>query len=105
MATQPEGALPSDIASDKSYLKDYNKVLNNSCKPSKGLGEQPTKQKEMHFHKTLRKHNESTNSPFCFDVLAQLANFSVRITSYELCHLLNTTKESLRVALVDSEIS
>lgn len=43
MATQPEGALPSDIASDKSYLKDYNKVLNNSCKPAKGLGEQPTK--------------------------------------------------------------
>lgn len=27
MATQPEGALPLDIASDKSYLKDYNKVL------------------------------------------------------------------------------
>lgn len=43
-ATQPEGALPSDTRSGESYLKDYNKVISNASKPTKGPNEQPTKQ-------------------------------------------------------------
>ena len=41
--------------------------------------------------------------PVCFDILAQLANISARITIHELLRLLKETREALRDALANSK--
>jgi len=43
------------------------------------------------------------DAPFCFDILAQLANILAQITIHELLRLSKETREALRDALADSE--
>ena len=43
-------------------------------------------------------------TPFRFDILAQLANISARITLYELLRLSKSTRDALREALADAEV-
>jgi len=61
------------------------------------------KQKELRYAKTLSKDKaEGSSAPYCFDVLVQLANISVRSTLYELLRLFKSTREALREALADA---
>jgi len=46
---------------------------------------------------------DGSSTPFCFNVLAQLANIPARITLYKLLRLSKSTREALREALADSE--
>jgi len=43
------------------------------------------------------------NMPFCFDILAQLANIIARIAIHELLRLSKERREALRDALANSE--
>jgi len=62
------------------------------------------KQKEVRFDHVLKKPSgPGLNIPFCFDILAQLANILARITIHELLRLLKETREVLRDALAYSE--
>ena len=59
------------------------------------------KQKEIRYAKALPKDKaEGTSATYCFDVLAQLANISARITIYELLRLSKSTREALADAKV-----
>jgi len=63
------------------------------------------KQKEFRYAKALLKDKaEGSSAPYCFDVLAQLANFKARITLYELLRLSKSTREALREDLADAEV-
>jgi len=62
------------------------------------------KQKELQYVKTLLKSGAGLLTLFRFDVLAQLANISARITFYELLRLSKPTRDALREALADAEI-
>jgi len=44
------------------------------------------------------------STPFCFDVMAQLANIPAWITLYELLRLSKSTRNALREALADAEV-
>jgi len=62
------------------------------------------KQKEIQFDEFLKKNpSRELNTPFRFDILAQLANILSRITLYELLRLSKNMRAVLRAALVDSE--
>jgi len=62
------------------------------------------KQKKLHYTKTLPKDKaKGSSTPYRFDVLAQLANISARITLYELLRLSKSIKESLREVLSNVE--
>ena len=62
------------------------------------------KQKEVRFDRVLKKPlGLGLDVPFCFDILAQLANIPARITLYELLRLLKETREALRNALANLE--
>ena len=62
------------------------------------------KQNEVRFDKLLKKDPpEGLNTPFRFDILAQFANISARMTLYKLLSLSKETREALRDALADSE--
>ena len=62
------------------------------------------KQKEIHFDESLKKNPyRGLNTPFRFDILAQLANIPTCITLHELLRLSKETREALRDALADSE--
>ena len=63
------------------------------------------KQKELHYAKALQKDDARPLTPFRFDVLAQLANILAQVTLYELLRLIKSTREALREALADSEVS
>ena len=57
-----------------------------------------------HQAKALQKDKaEGSSTPFCFDILAQLANIPTRVTLCELLRLSKSTREALREALPDSE--
>ena len=63
-----------------------------------------SKQKEIRFNESLKKNpSRGLNTPFRFDILAQLANIPARITLLELLRLSKKTREALRDALADSE--
>ena len=63
------------------------------------------KQKEIRFDESLKKNPfRELNTPFRFDILAQLANIPARITLHELLHLSKETREALRDALADSKL-
>jgi len=62
------------------------------------------KQKKLRYVKTLLKSGVGPSTPFCFDVLAQLANISARITLYEFLRLSKSTRDALREALENAEI-
>jgi len=62
------------------------------------------KQKEIFFNESLKKNpSRGLNAPFCFDILAQLANIPTRITMHELLHLSKKMREALRDVLPNSE--
>jgi len=46
---------------------------------------------------------EGSSTPYRFDVLAQVANISAKITLYELLRLSKSIREALREALADAE--
>ena len=59
------------------------------------------KKKEIHFDEFLKKNpSKGLNTPFRFDILAQLANISTCITLYELLCLSKEMREALRDALL-----
>ena len=78
-----------------------------TAEPTKPSAKQPVeKQKELWYSKSLPKDKaEGTLAPYRFDVLAQLANIPVRITLYELLRLLKSTREALKEALANAEVS
>ena len=62
------------------------------------------KQKEVWFDRVLKRPSGlGLDFPFCFDILAQLADILARITIHELLHLSKETREALRDVLADSE--
>jgi len=62
------------------------------------------KQKELRCAKSLPKDKaEGPSKPYRFNVLAQLANITARITLYELLRPSKSTREALREALADVE--
>jgi len=62
------------------------------------------KQTKVWFGKTLNKNpSQGLNTPFYFDILAQLANILVYITLHELLRLWKEMREALRDVLADSE--
>jgi len=61
-------------------------------------------QKEIRFDEFLKKNpSRGLDTPFRFDILAQLANISARITLYKLLHLSKEMREGLRDAFADSQ--
>ena len=49
---------------------------------------QKDKRKEVHFDKFLKKEtSRDLKAPFCFDILAQLANIPARITLHKMLRL------------------
>jgi len=91
----------------QSYLKKYDEMVASPPKPAaesaKASAKQLVeKQKEIQFSKALSKNNvEGSQTPYLFDVLAQLTNIPARITLYELLRLSKSTREALREALED----
>jgi len=73
-----------------------------TSEPTRQSAKQPVqKQKEIRYAKALPKDKaKGTPVPYCFDVLAQLANILARITLYELLRLSKSTRE----ALADAEV-
>ena len=68
--------------------------------PTKGK----EKPKEVRFDHVLKKPSgQGLDTPFRFDILAQLANISARITIHELLRLSRETREALRDTLANSE--
>jgi len=56
----------------------------------------------MQFDKALKKNpSKGLNTPFRFDILAQLVNIPACITLHELLRLSKETRLALRDALVD----
>jgi len=58
----------------------------------------------MEKYKELRYSGVRPSTPFCFDVLAQLANILAQITLYELLRLFKSTRDALREALTCVEV-
>ena len=84
-------------------------MIVNSLQPVENTAEQSTrqpvkKQKELRYFKALQKGGVGPSTPFCFDVIAQLANIPTRITLYELLKLFKSTRDALKEALIDAEI-
>jgi len=60
------------------------------------------KQKEICFDESLKKNpSGGLNAPFCFDILAQLANILAHITLHEILCLSKKMREALRDVLAD----
>ena len=110
LATELNEPLVAETRSGQSYLKKYDEMVASSPKPTteptKPSVKQPVeKKKELRYSKALPKDKtEGTSAPYCFDVLAQLANIPARITLYELLRLSKSTREALREALADAEV-
>jgi len=59
------------------------------------------KQKEIRFDESSKKNpSKELNTPFRFDILAQLANIPANLTLHELLRLSKEMREALRDALV-----
>jgi len=99
--------------SRKSYLKQYEKSTDEIQQPTTSVQiPAPTpvpikgkeKPKEVRFDHVLKKPSgQGFETPFRFDILAQLANIPARITIHELLRLSKETREALRDALANSE--
>jgi len=62
------------------------------------------KQKEVRFDRVFKKTSgPELDTPFCLDILAQLANIPTRITIHELLRLLKETREALWDVLANLE--
>ena len=104
---------PTGTRSGKSYLRQYEKSTDeiqqqttsaqipaSASIPTKGK----EKPKEVRFDHVLKKPSgQGLDTPFRFDILAQLANIPARITIHELLRLSKETREALRDALANSE--
>ena len=111
--TQADVSQPMGTRSEKSYLKQYEKITDETQQKTMSVQVSipppiPTprkeKQKEVQFDRVLKKPSGlGLNVPFRFDILAQLANIPARITIHELLRLLKETREALRNALANSE--
>ena len=95
--------------SDQHYLKKCDEAVAISSKPIQELVKQSMKQpvekqKELRYAKSLPKDKaEGQLEPYRFDILAQLANITTKITVYVLLRLSKSTREALREALADAE--
>lgn len=96
-----------------SYHNNYNQPAvgppqpppPESAKQSSKQTAEKAKEKESRNKQPLGKDKVNGQSqPFCFDVLAQLANIPARITLYELLKLSRNTLEALREALADAKV-
>jgi len=105
LGAKPNTLLAARTRPGQLYLKKYDEMVANPPKPTSEPTKQPMeKQKELRYAKALPKDKvEGSSAPYCFDVLAQLANISIRITLYELLRLSKSTREALREALADAE--
>jgi len=56
----------------------------------------PREKEGVSLCQTLQKSGVGPSTPFCFDVLAQLANIPTRITLYELLGLSKSIRDALR---------
>lgn len=79
---------------------------NHPKKPARPPAKSTTqKSKELRCTKALARNKaEGSSQPFCFNVLAQLANTPAKITLYELLKLSKSTREALREALAVTEV-
>jgi len=95
--TQADVPQPTGIRSGKSYLKQCEKITDETQQqatsvqvpipaPVLTLGKE--KQKEVQFDLVLKKPSGlGLNVPFRFDILAHLENIPARITIHELLYL------------------
>ena len=110
---QPTTAQPVGTQSGKQYLWQYDQALDgtqqSATSGTTALVQAPMpldkeRQKEVQFDKNLKKNpSQGLNTPFCFDILTQLANVPSRITLHELLRLSKEIIEALRDALADAE--
>ena len=94
---QADVPQPTGTRSEKSYLKQYEKVTDETRQQTTSVqilipAPVPTtgkeKQKEVWFDHVLKKPSgPGLNMLFRFDILAQLANIPARITIHELLRL------------------
>jgi len=111
--TQADVPQPTGTRSKKSYLKQYEKAIDDTQQQTTSVqistpaplpmtGKE--KQKEIRFDHVLKKPlGPGLNMPFRFDILAQLANIPACITIHELLRLSKETREALRDILANSE--
>ena len=97
----------SKTGSGKQYIKQYGESIVNSPQLAEETVEQSMRpsvktQKELRYVKALPKNNAGPSTPFCFDVLVQLANIPTRITLYKLFRLFKSIRDALKEALADS---
>ena len=108
---------PVGTRSGKQYLRQYDLTPDETQQPTMSGDVAPVqastqtlpldkeKQKEVRFDKALKKNFfQGLNTPFRFDILAQLVNIPTRITLHELLRLLKETREAVRDVLADSEL-
>jgi len=98
----------------KQYLRQYDQTPDGASQlTTSGIAapvqvlalKDKEKQKEIHFNESLKKNPfRRLNTPFRFDILAQLANIPARITLHEILRLSKETREALRDALADLEL-
>jgi len=113
---QPVTSHPVGTRFERRYLRQYDQTPDETQQPTTlgitALVQAPApvapldqeKKKEVRFDKTLKKNpSQGHNTPFRFDILAQLVNIPACITLHELLRLLKETREALRDALTDSE--
>jgi len=108
LVANKEAPPTSKTRSGKQYLKQYGEPVANSPQPAEAIKQstRPSvkKQKELRYVKALPKRGVGPSAPFRFDVLAQLANISARITLYELLRLSKSTRDALRETLADVKV-
>lgn len=81
------------------------KMIKQPAKPLAKLATDKQKEKDLRHTQPLNKDKVGgTHQPFCFNVLAQLANIPARITLYELLKLFADTWEALREAMADAKV-
>jgi len=111
--TQADVPQPTGTRSGKTYLKQYERATDETQQqttsvqvpvptsiPTKGK----EKSKEVRFDHVLKRPlGPRLDTPFRFDILAQLANIPARITIHELLRLSKETREALSDALANSE--
>ena len=115
-APQITTSQPVGTRSGKQHLRQYDHTPDITQQPTSSKNAAPIqvlapaspldkeKQNEVWFDKTLKKKpSQGLNSPFRFDILAQLANISACITLHKILCLSKETREALRDALADLE--
>ena len=110
--TQADVPQPTGTRSGKSYLKYYEKATDETQQQTTSVqvpapASVPTKGKErpreVWFDHVLKKPSgPGLDTPFRFDILAQLANIPARITIHEFLRLSKETREALRDALTQN---